>query len=316
MLTDARGVAAQQVIVKPGDSLSGIASRTGASLTAIAVANRLARPYAITIGQKLTIPAGRYHNVKPGETGIAIARAYGIDWDEVITANDLQPPYVLRAGERLRLPTRAAAQAMTLEQRAAAFRIDIDDLISGSEPAEHADAPPAKAGKTQPPVKSASLATATKPVAPADKTTKADTGAKPVAETRTEAHATGRRFDWPVEGVILSAFGVKSNGRYNDGINIKAASGAPFRAAADGVVAYAGDAIEGFGNLLLIKHSDGWVTAYAHAETLLVTRNAKVARGDIVGRVGRTGSVDSSQLHFEIRRGRTPVDPRQYLRSN
>jgi murein DD-endopeptidase MepM/ murein hydrolase activator NlpD len=121
------------------------------------------------------------------------------------------------------------------------------------------------------------------------------------------------RFAWPVEGRILSGFGPKAGGRYNDGVNIKATAGAPVRAAADGVVAYAGDALEGFGGLVLLKHGDGWVTAYAHNEELLVARGQTVKRGDIVARAGSTGSVDEPQLHFEIRRGRTPVDPLRHL---
>ncbi len=305
VVADAHDAAEQRVTVKPGDSLSAIANRTGASVRAIAVANRIPSPYVIDAGQVLRVPAGRYHTVKSGETGIAIARAYGIDWDDVIAANDLQSPFMLRVGERLRLPTRAAAKAMTLEQRAAAFRLDIDDLIAGGEPAED--------DKTTPPP------TPNAAPAPAATAAKSAQAARPgpeksaQAKTDDETRPAGDRFSWPLDGRILSGFGAKANGRYNDGINIKAASGTPFRAAADGIVAYAGDAIEGFGNLLLIKHSDGWVTAYAHAEALLVTRNERVRRGDIIGRVGRSGSVDSPQLHFEIRRGRTPVDPRRHL---
>jgi murein DD-endopeptidase MepM/ murein hydrolase activator NlpD len=116
-------------------------------------------------------------------------------------------------------------------------------------------------------------------------------------------------FRWPVEGRVLSAFGAKPGGRFNDGVNLKASAGAPVRAAADGIIAYAGDAIPGFGNLVLIKHAGGWVTAYGHNEALLVTRGGKVAGGDVIARAGATGAVTEPQVHFELRRGRTPVDP-------
>ncbi len=112
---------------------------------------------------------------------------------------------------------------------------------------------------------------------------------------------------------MLSPFGAKPGGRFNDGINLKASAGTPVRAAADGVVAYAGDAIPGFGNLVLIKHADGWVSAYGHNETLLVARGARVTRGQIIARSGATGAVDEPQLHFELRRGRTPSDPVKLL---
>lgn len=282
VVADAKDVPAATVTVARGDSLGAIAARAGVSAGAVAIENNLAPPYTLEIGQVLRIPAGRYHRIKPGETGIEIARAYGVRWDKVVEANRLQPPYVLGVGQLLRLPTRQAVAAMSLEERARAFQLDIDDLITGSEPA-------APARQT---------ATRTAPAVP-----------KPVKEPATFAG----RFVWPMEGRILSGFGPKAGGRYNDGINIKANAGAAVRAAADGVVAYAGDGLEGFGGLVLLKHGDGWVTAYAHNEELLVARGQTVKRGDIVARAGATGSVDEPQLHFEIRRGRTPVDPLKHL---
>lgn len=291
VVADAVDVPASTVTVAAGDTLSGIAARTRAGIGAIAVANGLKPPYTLVAGQTLQIPAGRYHRVKEGETGIAIARAYGANWSEVIAANQLSAPYMLRVGERLRLPSKQVVAAMTLEQRAAAFKLDIDDLITGSEPAASTKSKP----PTSKPAARTETAKATLP--------------KPVAEPA----AFAVRFAWPVDGRLLSAFGAKPGGRYNDGINIKAPAGTPVKAAADGVVAYAGDGIEGFGGLLLIKHGDGWVTAYAHNEALLVARGDKVTRGQTIARSGSTGSVDEPQLHFEIRRGRTPVDPAKYL---
>jgi murein DD-endopeptidase MepM/ murein hydrolase activator NlpD len=233
------------------------------------------------------VPGGRLHTVKTGETGIAIARAYGVDWATVVAMNKLRAPYTLEVGQKLMLPSaKAVAQAqasMTVEQRAAAFTVNIDDLITGGQPAV-AKAPPSPSGATKP-----------SPAAPA------------------EAVTASIALVWPVEGRILSGFGPKPGGRYNDGINLKASAGSAVRAAADGVVAYAGDAIPGFGNLLLIKHAGGWVTAYGHNEALLVALGAKVRAGEPVARAGATGSVDSPQLHFEVRRGRTAVDPVKLL---
>ena len=281
VVPDAREVAASQVRVVRGDSLSRIAARAGVSVGALAAENGLGPPYTIEVGQIIRVPGGRYHRVKPGETGIAIALAYGVKWSTVVAANALTPPFLLAAGQMLRLPSKRTVTAMTLEERARAFTLDIDDLITGSEPAE--------------------------PAASADRPR---SGApRPVAEPATFAG----RFVWPIEGRILSRFGAKPGGRYNDGINIRAEAGTPVRAAADGVVAYAGDGLEGFGGLVLLKHGDGWVTAYAHNEELLVARGDQVKRGDSIARAGATGSVDEPQLHFEIRRGRTPVDPLKQL---
>ena len=119
---------------------------------------------------------------------------------------------------------------------------------------------------------------------------------------------------WPLRGRLISNFGAKAKGLHNDGINIAAPLGAPVRAAKEGVVAYAGNELRGFGNLLLIKHANGWVTAYAHAGKVLVKRGDKVGKGQIVARVGKTGAVTRPQLHFEMRRGKRPVNPKRYLR--
>ncbi len=120
-------------------------------------------------------------------------------------------------------------------------------------------------------------------------------------------------FEWPVAGKIISGFGATTNGERNDGINIATAMGAPIRAAASGTVTYAGDELKGYGNLLLLKHANGYVTAYAHADHLIVGRGDTVTKGEVIGYSGTTGDVTSPQLHFEIRRDTTPLDPRGLL---
>lgn len=125
----------------------------------------------------------------------------------------------------------------------------------------------------------------------------------------------GSRFQWPVRGAILSDYGPKPGGLHNDGINISASRGASVVAADNGVVAYAGNELRGFGNLLLVRHADGWMTAYAHLDDMLVERGAKVSRGQKIGTVGSTGNVSSPQLHFEVRRGNRAIDPRDHLGS-
>jgi murein DD-endopeptidase MepM/ murein hydrolase activator NlpD len=123
-------------------------------------------------------------------------------------------------------------------------------------------------------------------------------------------------FAWPVSGRIISDFGSTANGGKNDGINIATTMDAPIRASASGTVTYAGDALKNYGNLVLVKHSGGYTTAYAHANRLLVARGAVVTQGQVIGYAGQTGDVSSPQLHFEIRSATTPVNPRSYLASN
>jgi murein DD-endopeptidase MepM/ murein hydrolase activator NlpD len=119
-------------------------------------------------------------------------------------------------------------------------------------------------------------------------------------------------FAWPVNGQVIAGFGAARNGERNDGINIAATRNTPIRAAASGTVNYA-DTLNGYGNLVLIKHSNGYVTAYAHADRLLVARGDFVVKGQVIGYAGQTGDVTTPQVHFEIRNGTTPVDPARYL---
>ena len=282
---DAKDVAASAYRVKAGDTLTRVSVRTGAGTDAIARANRLAAPYVLRPGRMLTVPPGRYHLVRPGQSGIAIARAYGVDWSRIAALNHLEEPFVLRADQRLLIPSRSEVAQMTLEQRAAAFRIDIDDLVTGSEPALAASARPAAPTRSPKPL----LSPTTPVAAPLDQT-------------------FSGRFLWPLKGRILRAFGPLPSGARNDGINIAAKMGSPIVAAAGGVVAYAG-ALPGFGQLVLLRHGQGWLTAYGHADTLLVTRGQAVSQGQAIARAGATGSASEPQLHFEIRNGRKPLNP-------
>jgi len=276
-------------IVQPGDTLRGIANKTGAGSQIIASANGLVDPYVIRPGQQLKIIGGRYHSVASGETGIAIARAYGASWSEVVALNDLEEPYILRVGQKLLLPATAPSDPanLSIEQRAAAFNLDIDDIVTGSQPA---------------------LADGAAAREPSD-WRKAIT---PNATIVTPASFAGR-FQWPVDGRIISGFGSKGGGKVNDGLNIGVPKGTPIRASADGVVAYSGDEIGVFGGLILISHGSGWVTAYGHADKLNVTRGQKVKAGEVIGLAGESGYVQEPQLHFEIRKDRKPVDPAIHL---
>jgi murein DD-endopeptidase MepM/ murein hydrolase activator NlpD len=125
--------------------------------------------------------------------------------------------------------------------------------------------------------------------------------------------AASAQFVWPVRGRIIAGFGASAEGTHNEGINIAAPRGAPVEAAASGVVVYAGNELPGYGNLILIRHADGWISAYAHLDAMLVKPREKVARGAVIGRVGATGSVGAPQLHFELRRADRAVDPLKYL---
>lgn len=266
-------------VVRRGDTVHSIARAHDVPLRSIIDANRLAPPYAIRVGQKLTIPAGRFHVVRSGDTVYSISRQYNVDMASLTSLNRLREPYTIRVGERLQLPSRGTAQPI----------VD-SDVAGGPVPIARPVAGVAVAS-SQPSVMTTTQPKSSLPAAPA---------------------ATGG-FIWPIEGKILSTYGPKANGLHNDGINIAAEIGAPVKAAQSGVVAYAGNELKGYGNLLLIRHEGDLITAYAHNSKLLVQRGDTVTRGHTIAQAGNSGSVVTPQVHFEVRRGAKALDPQLFI---
>ena len=290
VIADAAEVAASTYIVQPGDTLGRIAQRSGAGTEAIARVNGLAPPYAVRAGERLQIPGGRYHLVRAGESGIAIARAYGVSWGRVVEVNGLVEPFILRTGQRVLIPLAGTpGTPSSAAQRAAAFKLDIDDILTGGEPALAANANPVRAVPGPTRVLPSTIAVA------------------PPARL-----ATGG-FAWPVQGRLLSRFGAGQSGERQNGVNIAAPLGTPVRAAADGVVAYVGSGIASLGGLVILKHGSNWTTVYGYASRLLVQRGQAVKRGQTIALSGETGSTERPAVHFELRRGRSPVNPEDQL---
>jgi murein DD-endopeptidase MepM/ murein hydrolase activator NlpD len=213
---------------------------------------------------------------------------------ELAKANSLDPQAKLKLGTKLTVPGAKTAAVAPAAPPAA-----------GAQPAA-ALAPPATkiAAATGDPQQKVRLAQAT------------TTPVEVSAETPVKAsEATGAlpTFRWPVRGKVITSYGAKTNGKANDGINLAVPEGTPVKAAEDGVVAYSGNELKGYGNLVLVRHSNGYVTAYAHASELLVKRGDTIKRGQIIAKSGQSGEVGSPQLHFEIRKGSSPVDPLQFL---
>lgn len=318
------------VTVAPGETLDSIARRHGVPVAAIMQANNLASAHAIQPGQRLVIP--RYipppsapgaaapapsrvaqpagpiasklapaspasaspsptvsaansgvHVVASGDTLTKIAHHYGKSVAEIVKANNIQPGGRLSIGDRIIIPG----------GRGGGTKLE-------AERATPAPAPPAaKAAGGAPPSQSASMVT------PAADSPGADSPAK-------AADATPG-FRWPARGRIIAGFGPKPNGQQNDGIDVAVPENTPIKAAEDGVVAYAGNELKGYGNLILVRHPNGYVTAYAHAKELLVKRGDPIKRGEVIAKSGQTGNVDVPELHFEVRKGTAPVDPMPFL---
>ncbi len=243
--------------------------------------------------------SARLVRVRSGDTVYGISRRHHVDLGALVAVNRLKPPYRLRPGQRLVLPA------------AREYRVRSGDTLFSI--ARRFDVPQrtlAVANRLRQPFR---LRPGQKLVIPTGRGEGLAVAGRAGGRLGPPPALAAGGFDWPVTGRVISRFGPKAQGLRNDGINVAAPHGAPVRAAQAGVVAYAGDGLEAFGRLVLIRHAGGWVSAYAHNDALLVRRGERVRRGQIIARVGATGFVDRPQLHFELRRGKTPLDPLRYL---
>ncbi|MBB4422484.1 murein DD-endopeptidase MepM/ murein hydrolase activator NlpD [Bradyrhizobium sp. CIR48] len=335
-----RSVAAAQpaggtkIIVGTSDTLDVLAKRYRVTPQAILAANGYKGPRSLSPGQQLIIPhpataaapapalapvaaapamapaakpvaaiaaPPSTHFVNHGDTLASIARKNHITSAELARANGLDPSAKLKLGTRLTVP---GAKTAALAAPIAAAPVGAAPVVGTLQPVAAAPAPATKVAAVAAPVQSARLAQATTNV----EEKPAETPAK-AAET-TSALPT---FRWPVRGKVVTSYGAKTNGKSNDGINLAVPEGTPVKAAEDGVVAYSGNELKGYGNLVLVRHSNGYVTAYAHASELMVKRGDTIKRGQVIAKSGQSGEVASPQLHFEIRKGSSPVDPLQFL---
>ena len=265
----------QTITVQRGQTLSEIAHSYHVPMRVIAEANGLSPPYRIQVGRTLVIPGAASPRFAAAPTSVA-------------ALPPAQQPEVPPPTSRPALPATTAPDTPSV----GAEPIAPPAALHGAEPAPGALSPPAVSAA--PPPREV-------PESP-------DSGGAAISP----AAGTGA-FLWPVRGHVLANYGTKADGTHNDGINIAAPRGTAVQAVDAGVVAYTGNELRGYGNLVLVKHANGWISAYAHCDQLLVKRGEKVTRGQVIARVGSTGNVSEPQLHFELRRGHQPVDPREFL---
>jgi murein DD-endopeptidase MepM/ murein hydrolase activator NlpD len=316
------------VVVAQGETIAAIAHRHNVPAHEILRANGLGASATLHAGQHLVIP--RYvadggsaklahaalprhpvtaaaapaaapapavtpgeHVVASGETLSSIARKHRITIHELATANSMTPETPLKVGMKLNVPARTGSATKT----------------ASLAPAVPAPAVPAPAKPTLQSVKPAEQPVASARIA-------APTAEAAADEPGPAAAAGMPTFRWPLRGRVTTNFGSKTAGGASDGIDLAVPEGTAVRAADDGVVAYAGNELKGYGNLVLIRHANGFVTAYANASEISVKRNDQVHRGQVIAKSGQTGSAATPQLHFEIRKNSAPVDPMQYLPSD
>jgi murein DD-endopeptidase MepM/ murein hydrolase activator NlpD len=316
------------VRVGNGMTMYSIAKANGLTVQQLAAANGIAAPYTVSTGRMLRIPGGKTaqtpvvaatksapilpsaedqataqpkfktransdHVVATGDTLFSLGRKYGVSPFAIADLNRLAHNKSLSVGEQLRIPSGGTTQVMA--EKATHPTTQNQEIIADNN----------TNGPSQ-------NETATAPLA----LPKANSTTAAVTQTPITDPASTLAMRWPVKGKVISEFGTKPNGLKNEGINIAVPEGTSIRAAESGVVAYAGNELKGYGNLVLVRHPGGYVTAYAHAKQLMVKKGDTVKRGDVIAIAGQTGAVQSPQLHFEVRKGATALDPNKYLSSS
>jgi murein DD-endopeptidase MepM/ murein hydrolase activator NlpD len=315
-----------QVRIEPGMTLYSVARANGLTVAELATANGISAPYAVHTGQMITVPtrgqiakaptgfqtavakteptyeapqpkkaAGAGHTVRPGETLFSLGRTYGVSPYAIADLNRLPHSATLQTGQVVQIPGGQGATRIAAAEPAVPA-ITTSETIATKD-VSRIDAPKPVTAEEIP------LASPTEP--------DVQTAQAPAPQPAAEPGTGGMR--WPVKGKVISEFGSKPNGLRNEGINIAVPEGTSVRAADSGIVAYAGNELKGYGNLVLIRHEGGWVTAYAHNKELFVQRGDTVKRGDVIAKAGQTGSVSTPQLHFEVRKGATAMDPMKFL---
>ncbi|WP_068081041.1 peptidoglycan DD-metalloendopeptidase family protein [Novosphingobium rosa] len=260
-------------MVKPGETLGGIAHRAKVPRILIIEANGIKPPYDVHAGQRLMLPRTRRHTVKEGETGFDIAYRYGVPLSSILVANGLKDGTKLDVGQSLLIPTM---------------------LSSGKQPAAPADDKPAK--KDKPAAESDAADT------PSPREAKADHGDGGSAKA-------APRFSWPLNGPVRRGYTARGKPNFHDGLDIVAPEGSAARAVASGTVLFAKEEPDSFGRLVVIDHGNGWQSAYGFLSKITVKEGDPVKAHERVGLVGHSGKATRDELHFEIRQDNHPVDP-------
>ncbi len=342
-------VSGRRIKVAKGDTLSILARRYGVSVEAIMSANHLPDG-RLNVGQELIMPgvaAGRVaeaapssaqstYKVQKGDTPHDIAEKLGVDEKALIERNNLNPNN-LRIGRVLIVPGKGKPTAPTnvaAEETNPPASEESPETKEASAPAPNSG-PAVRVVKTttiKAPGGTSLAEEEAQEDAAADAKTDTEQGGaaneiaaspeitgedSPRVASNDQLPApdpmSGNSFRWPVKGRVVAEFGAQPNGGHNDGIDMAVPQGTSVMAAENGVVAYAGNELKGYGNLVLVRHANNWVSAYANNEEIMVKRGDKVRRGQVIAKAGATGSVSQPQVHFELRKGSRPVDPTKYM---
>lgn len=314
--------------VTSGDNLSYIAQKYGMKTTELAKLNGINKPYKINIGQTLKVIGGNNEKVKitkieiytvtSGDNLSSIAEKHHIKTDELAALNNLKSPYSLKIGQKLKISNNNYSSNNKKQDKiieAKTYTVKSGDNLSSIARDNNTDFKElASLNNLKSPYSlrvGQKLKISEKVVV--KQASKANEPRQEKNVAKAEDNNKKNAFMWPVKGSVISNFGNKANGLYNDGINISATKGSSFKSAEDGVVAYVGNELRGYGTIILIKHNNNWISAYAHCESVNVSRGDRVEKGQTIGTVGQSGNVETPQLYFSLRSGREAVDPLKYL---
>ena len=322
-------IAKDAVIVQQGETLYSIAKKNGVPLRDLIDTNNLEPPYALKAGSAIKIPFPNYHESREGETLYSISRMYDMKVNDVIALNNLKFPYPIYPGDKIKIVKDKNKKSEKNPQLALESKAKKENNIKPSEEKakeivekknskeiEKYGFKPSEVRALELAKKNDSSRTAQNIINPSKNEiveTKLSIN-KPIDKDSIKKIANKtNRFSWPVRGEVISKFGPKSAGLYNDGINIKAKDGQAVSSSEDGIVAYVGSELKGYGNLVIVKHSGGWISAYAHLKNSAVAIGQKISKGQRIGNVGNSGKVKFPQLYFGLRKGRDAVNPENYL---
>lgn len=337
-----------QIIVKQGETLYSIAKSNNVALREIIDHNNLEPPYQLKVGDKIKIPYSNYHESRDGDTLYSVSRMYDMKVNDLIALNNLKFPYAIYPGDKIKIiqknsdnskieiaknfsSNNSKNQKISIDAQPIKSQASSTNTISNNT-SSNPNLNPTKINyktahnsssdsKTAQPNPNSSKPTNqnVKNIINPSKNEIVETKLsinKPIDKNAIKKIANkNNEFCWPIQGEVISRFGPKSAGMFNDGINIKARDGQSVIASEDGIVAYVGDELKGYGNLVIIKHAGGWISAYAHLKHYGVELGQKINKGQKIGIVGNSGKVKSPQLYFGLRKGREAVNPENYLKS-
>lgn len=268
--------------VHKGDTLYSLARKNNIPMRTLIDENNLKPPYNLYAGQKLRIPQAKTHTVQRGETLYSISKKYHMSVSSLSRLNKLKEPYNISVGQKLAIASEKESASANKKNEPEKGENDYQSTDDTKQ-----------TNIQQTPQKEAT-----------------GTARRSISVPKSQAK---KKFAWPLKGQVISSFGTMNKGQCNDGINISAKKGTPIKAADAGTVGYAGNELKGYGNLVIIRHTNGWITAYAHNDKLLVKKGQKIKKGQSIATVGQTGNVKTPQLHFEIRYKTKVVNPKSYL---